>query len=57
MTDELETDLKDLVVKHGLRRVQAGTDTHVFTIEEPSIWAEEDEHDRHPVVQIEEIDL
>jgi hypothetical protein len=39
-TPELLEDAKDLLIKHGLRAVRISTDSHVVSVEEPSIWAE-----------------
>lgn len=35
----VSTDLQDIAAKHGLRHVQALTDTHKVVVEEPSMWS------------------
>jgi hypothetical protein len=30
-----------VLIDHGLRRVEATTDTHTITVEEPYMWSEE----------------
>lgn len=33
--------IKDVLIRHGLRRIKATTDTHTITVEEPGLWSEE----------------
>lgn len=35
--------MRDVVIEFGLRRLEAATDTHVITVEEPYTWGDETE--------------
>lgn len=52
MTQEptaVAASLRDVCITHGLLYIEACTDTHVITVEEPSIWS--DDHDLITVVR------
>lgn len=46
--------LRDVVIEFGLLRLRATTDTHIITVQEPSIW---DTDARNLRTDIREIDL